>query len=108
MTQLKCDAIHCISNREGRCCRPDIQVGGANATELQQTCCESFRYVESQSNAVDYSHVNEAMPIRCDAANCVYNRNYECVADAIQMVGRSAQKMEQTACETFRCENNCK
>ena len=106
MTQLKCDAIHCISNRDGCCCRPDIQVGGANATQQQETCCESFRYVENSSNAVDYSHVNETMPIRCEATNCVYNQNRQCVADAIRVGGHSAQKMEQTDCETFRCENS--
>ena len=111
MTQLKCDVIHCISNRDNRCCRPDIRVGGNEATECQQTCCESFRPIaggaSNVTNAVDYSHVNEAMPIHCDATNCVYNKQRNCMADAIQVVGRAAEKMEQTACETFKCSRDC-
>lgn len=109
MTQLNCSVIHCMSNRDGCCCRPEIQVGGANATELQQTCCESFRSTrEGATNAMDYSHVNKTMPIRCEATNCIYNKDYRCDAKKIQVSGQSAEKMDQTCCETFECESRRK
>lgn len=108
MTQLKCDARHCISNRDGHCCRPDIQVGGNNATEYHETCCESFRPINgSATNAMDYSHVNTQMPIHCSAVNCVYNKQRQCAADAIKMDGVSAEKADQTACRTFKCSDGC-
>ena len=108
MTKLKCDARHCMSNRDGCCCRPDIQVGGNNATAYQETCCESFRPIGSNTtNATDYSHTNTQMPIRCSAVKCVYNKQCHCGADAITMEGVSAKKAEQTACRTFKCGDNC-
>lgn len=109
MTQLKCDVIHCMSNRDGCCCRPDIQIGGANATQHQQTCCESFQPTRGgATNAVDYSHTNPSMPVKCDATNCVYNSDCQCDANAIQVSGQSAEKMDQTCCETFECRCGCK
>lgn len=108
MTQLKCDARHCISNREGLCCRPDIQVGGSNATEYQQTCCESFRPINGNAtNAMDYSHTNAQMPIHCSAVNCKYNKQRQCAADAVKVEGAAAEKAEQTACHTFQCDSGC-
>ncbi|MBE6767492.1 MAG: DUF1540 domain-containing protein [Ruminococcaceae bacterium] len=108
MTKLQCDAIHCISNRDGCCCRPNIQVGGSQATEYQQTCCESFRPIEGNAtNAMDFSHVNKQMPIRCEATKCVYNKECQCVADAVRVAGSSAHKADQTACETFECNGGC-
>lgn len=108
MTQLKCDAIHCLSNRDGQCCRPEIQVGGSHATEHHETCCESFRCITGDAaNAVDYSRTNPEMPIHCDATNCTYNHNCECSADNVKVIGHSAKDCEQTSCETFECRSNC-
>lgn len=107
MTQLKCDVIHCMSNRDNCCCRPDIQIGGSDATQQQQTCCESFQCTHgsasNMSDAQDYSHVNASMPVHCEATNCVYNSHCECDAKAIQVSGQAAEQMDQTLCATFEC-----
>ena len=109
MTKLRCDAIHCMSNREGCCCRPDIQVGGSQATEYQQTCCESFRPLKDGAvNATNYNQVNHEMPIHCEATKCMYNKAHQCAADTVRMSGSSAQKADQTSCETFKCDCGCK
>lgn len=109
MTQLKCDVIHCVSNRDNCCCRPDIQIGGADATEQQQTCCDSFQCThDSASNVTDYSHVNTSMPVHCEATNCVHNHSCECTANSIHVSGQSAEETDQTSCATFDCRCGCR
>ena len=108
MTKLHCEAIHCISNRDGCCCRPNIQVGGSSATDYQQTCCESFHPIEGNAtNAMDFCQTNKQMSIRCEANKCVYNKECRCVADAVRVGGASAHTANQTACETFECNADC-
>ncbi len=108
MTTLHCDALLCISNRDGCCCRPTIQIGGSEATAFNQTKCDSFRPIDQgATNAVDFDYVNRKMPIRCDAAKCIYNKEHQCVADAIRVAGSSAKNADQTACETFSCRSGC-
>ena len=104
MSKLSCSAIHCASNRDNRCCRPQIKVGGDQATESAETCCTSFRPIrEGVTNEADFSHVNQTVPITCEAVTCVYNRDRRCEANAVRVAGGSAHDMGATRCETFQC-----
>lgn len=104
MTTLKCNVIHCASNRDNRCCRPEIKVDGKQAHEAQATCCASFTPIATgATNTVDYSEPNPSMNVLCDAQNCVYNESGKCHADSINVTGMSAKEQRQTECGTFRC-----
>lgn len=111
MTQLKCDVVHCQSNRDNCCCRQQIRIGGAEATQQQQTCCESFQSTKSctsnRCGAKTTSETNPTMPVRCEATHCVHNCHCECNAPSIQVSGHTAEKMDQTQCTTFQCRCGC-
>jgi hypothetical protein len=104
MTELFCSAIHCASNRDSRCCRPQIKVGGDQATESGETCCTSFRPVrDGVVSAADFSRVNQSVPITCEAVTCAYNEQSRCRAESVQVAGSGAREMYATRCKTFRC-----
>ncbi len=105
MTQLKCNVIHCSSNKDNCCCRPDIHVGGSDAKDRCDTCCDSFTSIpEGTTNDIGYAQPNSSMPVACDATNCVYNRDHRCEATAIDIQGAGAKVVDQTKCATFRCK----
>lgn len=106
MTDLKCHVIHCSSNTDHRCCRPDIKVDGQNARCSEDTRCASYTSIPTgATNNVGYKEPNPHMPIHCDAKNCAYNKDCMCTAKSIEMDGSNAQNMDQTACATFKCGN---
>ncbi len=103
MTELKCSVIHCASNRDNHCCRPEIQVDGRHAQDSCDTYCGSFSVIRGgMTSAADYSHINHSMPISCTAELCVYNRERTCEANAIKVGGSGANTESQTECRTFR------
>ena len=105
MTELKCNVIHCASNRDNCCCRPEIQVDGKHAQDCCETCCASFTKIQDgATNTMDYSRPNQTMPIRCAAENCKYNEQGKCDAKAICMGGTEARCQSQTECTTFCCK----
>ena len=40
--------------------------------------------------------------LKCNAHNCIYNKNYECFAGRINVDGSMAEKTSDTYCSTFR------
>lgn len=105
MTELKCHVIHCSSNKDQCCCRPEIKVDGEKACTCDETCCASFTKIpEGVTNDVGYKAPNCHMPIECDAKKCVYNESGKCAADCICVDGSNAKDMNQTVCSTFKCE----
>lgn len=103
MTQLKCHVIHCSSNKNQCCCRPDIKVDGPDACRSSETCCDSYTSIPAgATNDVGYREPNPRMPIACTAAHCVYNTKGKCTADSIQMDGSQAMAKNETACATFK------
>lgn len=104
MTQLKCHVIHCSSNQNQCCCRPDIKVDGPKACRSEETCCDSYTCIpEGTTNNVGYRQPNTHMPIACTARNCTYNAEGKCTASSIRMDGSQAREKGQTACATFEC-----
>ena len=101
MAELKCTVESCTYNKEKLCSKGDIMVGGKNATREDDTCCESFRERKGDSIA------NEMNPCRtisidCEAVKCVYNSNYKCHADHVDIKGQGACDSRETACATFK------
>lgn len=101
MAELKCAVTNCTYNKDRYCSKGDIMVGGKNATREDDTCCESFRERKGDSIA------NEMNPCRtisidCEAVKCVYNSNYKCHADHVDIKGQGACDSRETACATFK------
>lgn len=102
MAELCCTVENCAYNNECLCCKGDINVGGTQAHREDDTCCESFlqRRGDSFRNATE--HPSHAIDIDCEAAHCVYNEHYKCMADHVDIRGCGACDCRETACGTFR------
>lgn len=109
MAELKCGVKECIYNAEYLCSKGDIMVGGQEAHHDEETCCESFmrRREGSDSFSNSVGHPSKLISIDCEAVKCVYNSNYKCVADHVDIKGNGCNDCEDTACATF-IEKQCK
>lgn len=47
MDHLKCNVKNCTFNKEAKCEKNSIVVGGMNAHNAKETCCESFAPAEA-------------------------------------------------------------
>lgn len=103
MADLKCVVENCTYNKDCLCSKGDIMVGGKHACDCDGTCCESFAQKregrESFSNSL--SHPSHTISIDCEAVKCIYNSNYKCVADHVDIKGCGACDCRETACATF-------
>lgn len=103
MAELKCAAENCVFNKECLCSKGDIMVGGKHATDREDTCCESF--MEKRDGRDSYtsstSHPSRIISIDCEAVKCIYNHNYKCAAEHVDISGSDACKSRETACATF-------
>lgn len=103
MPVLNCSAITCVYNKDELCSKGEIQVGGANATEAGQTCCESFQERRGESMKDSAGCGCTTVGIDCAAQDCAFNEKCKCSAGAINICGSNACQCEDTKCGTFQC-----
>ncbi|MCM1046490.1 MAG: DUF1540 domain-containing protein [Candidatus Gastranaerophilales bacterium] len=103
MAELKCAVENCSYNQDCLCCKGDIMVGGKHACNCEGTCCESFARQREGMDAFtsSISHPSKTISIDCEAVQCIYNSNYKCMADHVDIKGCGACDCEETACATF-------
>jgi hypothetical protein len=104
MAQLVCSVITCGYNKEKRCSKGDIMVGGSHADTGRDTCCESFRPEGCDCYTSALERPCEIISIDCEATNCKYNSNYKCHAGNVSIEGSRAKENRDTLCGTFACE----
>lgn len=104
MADLKCAAENCTYNEQCMCCKGDIMVGGKHACNCDDTCCDSFicRREGQDSFKSSVIHPSKTISIDCEATKCIYNTNYKCHAEHVDIKGCSACDCKETACATFR------
>ncbi|MGN0326973.1 MAG: DUF1540 domain-containing protein [Lachnospiraceae bacterium] len=101
MADLKCGAVNCAYNSDKYCCKGDIMVGGCCADTSCDTCCESFREKNENTYKSSMDHPSRTISIDCEAVKCVYNSNYKCVAEHVDITGAGAASSSGTECSTF-------
>ena len=103
MAELKCAVENCTYNDQRLCCKGDIMVGGKHACDCDETCCESFAQQREGMDSFKSSvtHPSSTISIDCEAVKCIYNSNYKCHADHVDIKGSGACDCGQTACATF-------
>lgn len=104
MADLKCGVENCTYNEDRCCCKGDIMVGGNHACCTDDTCCESFAQKREGHDAYtsSLSHPSNTISIDCEAVKCVYNSNYKCIANHVDIKGCGACDCRETACATFK------
>ena len=106
MPELKCTVQTCVHNQQYLCALDKIQVGGENAKNPQETCCDSFQERKEGIYSNSMNSMNEAPDrpaIDCKATNCMYNEQCKCHAGKISVEGGSAKTADATECATFQC-----
>lgn len=101
MPELKCTVQTCAHNSQMLCDLDSITVGGEDAKNARETCCDSFaeRKEGSMSN-VNHSASDRSV-IDCKAVDCIYNDECKCEAGKISVEGSTARQAESTECATF-------
>ena len=102
MSDLTCKATSCTYNKDCYCCKGDIMVGGKHACDCQDTCCESFHKRSGDSFTSAVSHPSQTISIDCEAVKCIYNVNYRCKAEHVDIKGSEAATSRETLCATFQ------
>lgn len=102
MAELKCTVENCVYNKSDYCCKGDIMVGGKHAGKEDDTCCESFAPAKGDRYTSSLEHPSKVISIDCEAVKCVYNSNYKCIAQHVDIKGNGAADSAQTACATFK------
>lgn len=104
MADLKCAVENCTYNEGCLCSKGDIMVGGKHACSCDGTCCESFSEKREGRDSFKSStaHPSHIISIDCEATKCVYNSNYKCTAEHVDIRGCGACDCRETACATFR------
>ena len=69
MAELKCGVENCFYNKECRCSKGDIMVGGQHADTSKDTCCESFAQKKGDSYTSALNHPSKTISIDCEATN---------------------------------------
>ncbi len=117
MTDLKCGVKNCFYNHDESCGKGDIMVGGASAHKSEETCCESFlqkSHEKAHENGHEKGHEQGAdqdakvayepsrtILVDCEAGKCIYNLDFRCSADHVDMTGNGATDCRGTYCMTF-------
>ncbi len=105
MPALSCSATTCIYNKQELCSKGDVKIGGSNARQAGETCCESFqeRTGDSMMNSTASGCGCTNISIDCAAQNCQFNEACKCTAGGIQISGGQACCSDDTRCSSFKC-----
>lgn len=103
MAELRCSVENCSYNSDRCCCKGDIMVGGKHACRKDDTCCDSFKDRSDMGTFTSsISHPSRTISIDCEADKCLYNTNYKCYADHVDIKGCGADCCKETTCATFK------
>lgn len=101
MNKLSCSVTNCVSNKQGGCCRPAIQVEGAAANCSKETMCGSYQPKGGADNACCRNTVNDKVAIGCSASVCQYNKEQKCTSDSV-CISCNCGCGDLTECQTFK------
>lgn len=101
-----CNVTDCIYNDNSKCVSNSITIGGENAQNEIQTCCDTFStkqgIISSIKNAMD--HTGETK-IKCDSVTCHYNSDRKCQLDSIKVDctcdSCNCSSVRETYCSSF-------
>ena len=102
MTRLDCNVTNCLHNAENCCCKAAIIVEGEQAKETCDTCCGSFDENKDGAYHNLFKTPENRLEVDCEAVKCVFNTNYKCYAEHVDIKGCGACDCRETACANFK------
>lgn len=102
MADLRCSVENCAYNADCCCSKGDILVGDERARREEDTYCESFSRKRDCTCTSGLCHPSRTISIDCEAVKCVYNEDYKCKAEHVDIRGCGACDCKETACGTFK------
>lgn len=100
-TYLDCYVTSCVYNANHCCGKGDIVVGGHEAKVNGDTACSSFKERKSDSLKNSTNSLTKDIAIICEATNCRFNENKNCMAEHISIAGGNANSSTETECASF-------
>ena len=100
-TYLDCYVTSCVYNGNRCCGKGDIVVNGKDAKESEETICDSFKERTSDSPKNSANSLTKDIAIICEATNCRFNENKNCMAEHISIAGGNANSSTETECASF-------
>lgn len=101
MTDLGCKVKNCVyHSEENLCSRDTIKVDGSNATESCSTCCASFENLRDKATNSCVCG-KQKIEITCEAVNCKFNENNNCMANHIDVKPSKDKSYGSTECASF-------
>lgn len=100
-TYLDCYVTSCVYNANRCCGKGDIVVEGKEAKVNRETTCDSFHERKSDSYKNSANSFTKDIAIICEATNCRFNENKNCMAEHISIAGGNACSSDETECASF-------
>ena len=100
-TYLDCYVTSCVYNGNRCCGKGDIVIKGKNATESEETICDSFKERKTDAYTNSANSLTKDIAIVCEATNCRFNENKNCMAEHISIAGGNANSSTETECASF-------
>ncbi len=109
MPVLDCSVKTCCYNSDNKCCLEGIKVEGKKADSSDETACGSFklRVDGVMSNSCSTKNPSQTSNVECDAVKCTFNQSHKCTAKHIGIAGSHADRVADTECASFVCDD-CK
>lgn len=111
MTNIACTAKNCAYNRDTTCYKGKINVEGLFSRSKLGTFCESFKTPKerqlfemelgSDMQSESLEPFETRTEVKCSANYCVYNKNYKCQAEKINVGMEGARFRSETECDSF-------
>lgn len=107
MSRINCEVTSCSHNKSQVCYANCVDIVGASAKAEKGTCCGSFLsktvYSELTNNVLSAGSCD---CLKCSVETCVYNKNYLCSLDSIQVSGENAEYYTHTGCASFKLNDH--
>lgn len=102
MTDLKCSVSSCRNICGHLCSLNTVQIDGCSACTSGETSCGSFTpKSSSMTNSTASYDARPETKIKCQAGECIYNKDMFCSADSVQINGEGGTQ-QGTRCATFK------
>ncbi|MGN1032655.1 MAG: DUF1540 domain-containing protein [Intestinibacter sp.] len=99
-SNLNCLVSDCAYNNQGYCYASYIKINGYDATDFNETNCDTYNKSYSKStSSISDTFITNSQSISCSAKNCTYNLYGGCNATHVLITQKNGK------CDTFKIKH---